>query len=120
MDEALKLAMLFDLYGGLLTDKQREIFEFYHNDDLSLGEIAQNLGISRQGVRDALVHAEAALRETESSLKFLSEHERRSGLLRGLKENIMALRRAGFEKQNPELSAILKDLESKIDALRAL
>jgi uncharacterized protein len=57
MDDNIKLAMLFDLYGGLLTPKQREIFELSHNDDLSLGEIAENLSISRQGVRDALVHA---------------------------------------------------------------
>ena len=55
------MTLLFDCYGGLLTDKQRELFDLHYNQDLSLGEIAENEGISRQGVHDAIGRAEAAL-----------------------------------------------------------
>ena len=50
MDEAYFRTMLFDFYGELLTDKQREYFDLHYNADLSLAEIAQSEGISRQGV----------------------------------------------------------------------
>ena len=64
-DKTLEMTMLFDFFGDLLTEKQREYFDLYYNDDLSLSEIAEMSGISRQGVRDNLLRAEAALREME-------------------------------------------------------
>ena len=63
--EELGLSLLFDYYGDLLTEKQRTCFDLYYNQDLSLGEIAQEAGISRQGVHDSLSRAEAALRLME-------------------------------------------------------
>ena len=57
--------MLFDFYGELLTDKQREYFDLRYNDDLSLGEIAEQCGISRQGVWDIIRRAEASMTEIE-------------------------------------------------------
>ena len=62
------MALLFDFYGELLTEKQQRFFDLYHNDDLSLSEIAELEGISRQGVRDVLVRAEAQLTETEEKI----------------------------------------------------
>jgi len=59
------MAMLYDFYGDLLTDRQREFYDLYYNEDLSLAEIAENYGISRQGVRDVIVRAEAAMTEVE-------------------------------------------------------
>jgi len=59
------MTMLFDFYGELLTERQREFFDLYYNEDLSLSEIAENSGISRQGVRDVIVRAEAAMQEVE-------------------------------------------------------
>lgn len=64
-DKAFRMTMLFDFFGDLLTDRQREFFDLYYNDDLSLAEIAENAGITRQGVRDVLVRAEAILTEME-------------------------------------------------------
>jgi predicted DNA-binding protein YlxM (UPF0122 family) len=57
--------MLLDFYGELLTDKQREYYDLYYNEDLSLSEIAENVGITRQGVHDIIVRAENTLLETE-------------------------------------------------------
>lgn len=58
---ALEMTLLFDYYGELLTEKQRTCFDLHYNQDLSLGEIAEEAGISRQGVHDSLARAEAAL-----------------------------------------------------------
>lgn len=60
-DRTLTMSLLFDFFGDLLTEKQHEYFDLYYNDDLSLSEIAELSGISRQGVRDALKKAEIAL-----------------------------------------------------------
>ena len=58
-------SMLLDYYGELLTDKQRECFDLHYNEDLSLSEIAEQLGISRQGVWDNIRRAESAMLEIE-------------------------------------------------------
>ncbi len=64
-DQALHMTMLYDFYGDLLTQRQREFYDLYHNEDLSLAEIAENYGITRQGVRDVIIRAEAILNDFE-------------------------------------------------------
>ena len=66
--DALEMALLLDYYGGMLTDKQRECFDMRYNQDLSLGEIAEMLGVSRQAVNDNLTRTEAALRRMEENI----------------------------------------------------
>lgn len=68
MAKDLKITFLLDFYGGMLTDKQREVIEDYYNDDLSLAEIADERGITRQGVRDSIKRAEVQLLEMEAQL----------------------------------------------------
>lgn len=63
--DALEMTLLFDYYGDLLTERQRSCLDMRYNQDLSLGEIAQELGVSRQGVYDNLNRAEALLRNME-------------------------------------------------------
>ncbi len=63
--DATELILLYDYYGELLTDRQKECFELRYNQDLSLGEIGQELGISRQGVFDNLSRTEALLLKME-------------------------------------------------------
>ena len=63
--DGLELILLYDYYGNLLTDRQRECFELRYYQDLSLGEIGEELGISRQGVHDNLSRTEALLRNME-------------------------------------------------------
>lgn len=63
--DGLELILLYDYYGDLLTDRQRECFELRYYQDLSLGEIGEELGISRQGVHDNLSRTEALLRNME-------------------------------------------------------
>lgn len=64
--DTMELVLLYDYYGDLLTDRQRECFEMRYYQDLSLGEIATELGISRQGVHDNLSRTEALLRNMEA------------------------------------------------------
>ena len=64
----LEMSLLFDFYGETLTEKQRELFDLYYNEDLSLSEIAEHAGITRQGVRDSIKRAESTLLEMEERL----------------------------------------------------
>ena len=66
--DAWELALLFDTYGGMLTEKQREYIEMRYNQDLSLGEIAEMTGVSRQAVFDNLARTEALLRRMEENI----------------------------------------------------
>ena len=63
--DSLEMILLFDYYGDLLTDRQKQCFDMHYNQDLSLGEIAQELSISRQAVYDNLSRAEALLKNME-------------------------------------------------------
>ena len=66
--DAFEMALLLDYYGGMLTDKQRECFDMRYNQDLSLGEIGELQGVSRQAVCDNLARTEALLRRMEENI----------------------------------------------------
>ena len=79
----LEISLLLDYYGDMLTEKQREVIWLYYNEDLSLAEISQLSGVTRQGVRDSIKRGEAALMAWEEKLQFA----RRSKVLQeGLEE----------------------------------
>ena len=88
-NSAVMRSMLFDFYGELLTDKQREYFDLRYNEDLSLGEIAEQSGISRQGVWDIIRRAEAAM----------SEIEKKTGLIKR------------FLERNAQIDELIRELE---------
>jgi predicted DNA-binding protein YlxM (UPF0122 family) len=71
IDKVTKVVNLYDLYGTLLTQRQRELVEMYYFDDWSLAEIAENLGVSRQAVHDNLRRAEEQLDSYERALGLL-------------------------------------------------
>ena len=74
MSKNLEVSMLLDFYGDMLTDKQKDVIDLYYNQDLSLGEIADEVRISRQGVRDSIKRGEAYLFEVEGRLGFLRNY----------------------------------------------
>lgn len=80
MDEILKQSLLYDFYGELLTEHQKEIYEQFIVEDLSLSEIAKDAGISRQGVHDLIKRCNKILEEYEEKLhlveRFLSVKEK--------------------------------------------
>lgn len=99
MNEILEQALLYDFYGELLTPHQKEIYEQFVLDDLSLGEIAQDAGISRQGVHDMVKRCQKALEGYEAKLhlveKFLSVKQKVGEIDRMLEE-------WEEKKENPE------------------
>ncbi len=110
-------SMLLDFYGELLTDKQRECCELHYNDDLSLAEIAEQLGISRQGVWDNIRRADAALAEFEDKTRLVARFtaaqrslERLCGQMRRLSELCSGeARRAALELER-ELVRLKQDI----------
>ena len=114
-DETLQMTMLYDFFGDLLTEKQREYFDLYHNEDLSLSEIAERAGITRQGVYDIITRAE----------KSLEEMENKTGVVRRWREMRAQLERAGFLARelhrmsdgHKESAAITNELFSILEGL---
>lgn len=83
--------MLLDFYGELLTDKQRECFDLHYNEDLSLSEIAEQLGISRQGVWDNIRRAETVMQNVERKTGLMSLTEQNRRALESLKDSLQQL-----------------------------
>ena len=75
MEKNVRMAILFDYYSEMLTDKQKEYFDLYYGENLSLSEIAENDGISRQGVRDVIVRAESIMEDAEAKLGMIRQHQ---------------------------------------------
>ena len=75
MEKNMEISLLFDFYGQLLSEKQHEAVLLYVNDDLSLSEVASEMGITRQGVRDLVKRSEAELYEYERKLGLLKRFE---------------------------------------------
>lgn len=74
VDETVRLNLLFDFYGRLLTERQRRIFAMYYEDDLSLGEIAEQIDVSRQAVYDILKRSAKTLEKFEKQLRLVARH----------------------------------------------
>ena len=85
--DALEMTLLFDYYGGMLTEKQKTCFDMRYNQDLSLGEIGEMLGLSRQAVCDNLTRTEALLRKMEENIGCVSRDLRSRRAMKRILEN---------------------------------
>lgn len=83
--DIVNIAYLSNLYGNLLTTNQKSMLSLFYDADCSLGEIAEQYGISRQAVRDSIVKAESALFAAEAKLGFLAKMQRISSIARECK-----------------------------------
>ena len=106
-DNRLKHSMLLDFYGELLTEKQRECYDLHYNDDYSLAEIAEQCGISRQGVWDNIRRAEAFMTDVEEKTGLIARFEQMQNTLRHCRKELLS-RSAGGEASsaNPLLAEI--------------
>ncbi len=91
MDNTIMRTMLFDFYGDLLTEKQREYYDLHFNSDLSLQEIAEQSGVSRQAVWDIIRRAEQSLMEIEDKTGLVGRAVRRRKSLEELEQMISSL-----------------------------
>ena len=92
MAKDFEMGYLLDFYGEVLTPKQREMLRQYYNDDLSLSEIGENFGITRQGARDAIKHGETALRQLEEKVGFAARYRRVQATLEQLEQLVIDTR----------------------------
>ena len=120
MAKNLDVVLLADFYGEMLTENQRKFIEYYYNDDLSLAEIAQNEGITRQGVRDAVKRAENQLFDMEKKLGFaertrkineaLEEIVESTEIINNFNMNISSVIKANEKVQRKLMDKAIKEL----------
>ncbi len=93
------VGLLLDIYGELLTQRQKDILDLYYNDDLSLSEVAQECGITRQGVRDAMKKAEEQLTFLEEHLNLLEKQRKTEEVLGAVLADLERLQGAGADTE---------------------
>ena len=118
-NQTYRMTMLFDFYGEVLTPRQKEFFDLYYNEDLSLAEIAENYGISRQGVRDVIVRAEAIMTDLEDKIglmkRFLQMQQQVQAILDAA-EKIQTVNYRQYD--NPELARLADEIARSAQALK--
>ena len=112
--ETLEMALLFDYYGELLTDRQKQCFDLRYNQDLSLSEIAQELKVSRQGVYDNLSRAEALLRNMEEKTGCV----RRDRILRSAENVILEAAGGLLNHKDPQVSDSARRIIAAVQGLK--
>ena len=85
-EKDLRVSVLLDYYAPMLTDKQRDVIDLYYNEDLSLSEIAEHEGITRQGVRDSIKRGEQTLYEMEEKFRLAERSEKYGSMMERIAE----------------------------------
>lgn len=119
VNKNLSMSILLDLYGELLTEKQRDVLELYYNDDLSLAEIAQQYEISRQGVHDSIRRGEEALLKFEEILGLSRQEEQNKKQLEEFKRMALDIfeecKKVSFARNIADKTIVLlEDLDSRL------
>ena len=115
----LEFSVLLDYYGAVLTGKQRAILTEYYDEDLSLAEIAENYGITRQGVRDAIKHGEATLTDMETRLGYARREGAQRADLERLEQLVMEVRCCNTGLYTP-VPQITRDTDEMLAIIRRL
>lgn len=111
-DHITWISLLYDFYGQMLTKRQREVMELYHEENLSLTEIADEFSISRQGVHDTLKNAEKALQTYEEKLKLVEKFQKSRQAIRDIDAAIDEL---AADSSDSHVTEKLKKIKEIID-----
>lgn len=114
MEKKVEISILCQLYGKLLTTKQLECMDDYYNNDLSLSEIAQNNGTTRQAVKDIITKSEKKLFEYEKNLEFKKKTLEQEDKIKEILEN---LEKINQKNSNEEIEKLLKKAKKEIKYL---
>jgi len=114
MEEKVKLSMLCEFYGKMLTDKQYEFINDYCNNDLSLSEIAENSGITRQAVRDIIKKGEKKLFEYEEKLMFM---KRMLNQEKRIEKVLVELTKIQKDYSDKQISNVLENIKKELKCL---
>ena len=117
-EKNMNISFLLDFYGDVLSDKQREILDLYYNDDLSLAEIAESSGLTRQGVRHVIKKAEDELINLESKLGLANRFVILGNEYKSIADNLLSVS-ALIEKGAPK-NEITELLDAEIKKIRML
>lgn len=118
-NQAYRMTMLYDFYGELLTERQQEFFDLYYNEDLSLAEIAENYGISRQGVRDVIVRAEGIMTEMEDKTGIIRRFHQMQEQLAHASERMDRILSINSDKYfDRELDELARSVKETIEQLK--
>ncbi len=112
MEKNVQIGILLDIYGKLLTEKQRKLLEDYYNNDLSLSEIAENEKITRQAVRDNLKKGENNLFEYEEKLEMMKKDKSKKEKIKEIQNEISKIEKSGIENTEKSIQKIKKQLNS--------
>ncbi|MCI2062884.1 MAG: YlxM family DNA-binding protein [Eubacteriaceae bacterium] len=115
IDDITKISLLYDFYGAMLTKRQSEVIGLYYEENCSLSEIAEELGISRQGVYDALKNAQKSLCEYEEKLGLVEKFTETGKAVSKIDKTIDGI--IDDYKENKELTKRLTDIKKIIDKL---
>ena len=112
MEKNVEISILCQLYGKLLSEKQLEFIDDYYNNDLSLSEIAENHGITRQAVRDMLKKGEKKLFEYEEKLLFM---KRMLNQEKKIEEILLELTKIQKDYTDNEVASILENVKKELN-----
>ena len=115
----LEISFLLDFYGDVLTERQREVMEQYYNDDLSLAEIADNFGITRQGVRDSIKRGEGIILDLEQKVGFASRYRAVQQGVAQLESLARSIRFANSNSYSPS-AEIERDVDQMLEEIRRI
>lgn len=110
--DPVRMLLLFDYYGEMLTDRQRMCLDLRYNQDMSLAEIAGELGVSRQGVHDNIVRAEAHLERMEEKTGCVRRYLRSRSIMQEILELAEVLNSHSDEQVRDAAAAIVKAVRS--------
>ena len=114
----LAYSVLLDFYGPALTEKQRAILTEYYDEDLSLAEIAENFGITRQGVRDVIVRAEATLTELEDKTGLIKRFHAMHKQLQQIAEDAEKILERNGSYDDPDIEAAAREIRELAQVLQ--
>ena len=92
MNQIAEESLLFDFYGSLLTDKKQKVMRLYHEENMSLSEIAEDCGISRAAVYDSLKKAEKQLQDYENKLGMVASYFERLETVKSIRQDLQELK----------------------------
>ncbi len=114
MSKDLSISVLMDFYGELLTDKQKDTLELYYDRDYSLAEIAEDMDISRQGVRDFIKRGEKQLYEFEEKLEMVKKYNSIKKRLSTLEKMVWGMKSDTFLKNKEKALGIIIDIKNDL------
>lgn len=117
MENVYEISLLLDFYGQMLTERQVEILDMHYNNDYSLGEISEQLSISRQGVYDNIKRSKAILNEFEEKLGMVAKFENQRLKAKALLEMVDKLKALSTSEEEGELIREIRQVVVEIEGM---